>query len=160
VADFPETEVRSLLGEKRTFPADLPARRTVVVAAFLREQQEQVDRWIDALTEAGLPGSPHDMTDSDRAVVIELPVLPSTYRLARRMIDGGMSRSIAIDRVLARTFTTYTDVAAFRKAVAIPTPRVEVLVVTRLGEIIDRASGEPNEFAVTRLSESALASAE
>jgi len=67
-----------------------------------------------------------------------------------------MRRAIKLEPILARTWTTYTDVEAFRKALSIPTPRVEVMIVSRLGEVIDRASGEPSEISVARIASSAL----
>mgnify|MGYP006270500165 CR=1 FL=1 len=152
---FPELEVKSLLGAAATFPTDLPARRTVVVAAFLQDQQSLVDRWIDALVQEGVPGTPLDCDDMD-AVVIELPVLPSRYSVARRFIDGGMARNIAAQDVLARTWTAYTNVDAFRKATGIPTKRVEAMVVNRLGAIIARAHGEPSLLEVDILARAAL----
>ena len=153
---FPDTEVRSLSGLEATFPEDLPATRTVVVAAFLREQQEEVDRWIAALADAGVPDSPLDAGDDPPAVIVELPVLASRYRFMRRFIDGGMTRSIAVDRILARTWTAYTDAVAFRTALDIATPRVEVMVVNRLGEVLDRAHGEPSELGIARVAATAL----
>ena len=157
---FPEVDARSLLGEELGLPADLPARRTVVIAAFLREQQEEVDRWINALEEAGLPHTTLGLDETAQAAVIEIPVLPSRNRMARRLIDGGMSRKIGVKEVLARTWTVYTDVEQFRKTLDIPTPRVEVMVVSRLGEVVDRAHGEPSELTIQRLVASALETVE
>jgi hypothetical protein len=153
---FPNIDVQSLLGERGSFPADLPAKRTIVVAAFLKEQQPQVDRWIEALASAGVPDTPVGLAEQPEALVIELPVLSSRYRMVRRFIDGGMTRGIGIPEILARTWTTYTDVDAFRKSLSIPSPRVEVMVVSRLGEVIDRASGEPSPESVERLAQAAL----
>lgn len=152
---FPEIEVKSLLGESASFPADLPARRTIVVAAFLQDQQALVDRWINALVTEGVPGTPLDADDLD-AVVIELPVLPSRYSMARRFIDGGMARTIAVPEVLARTWTAYTNVDEFRTATGIPTKRVEAMVVTRVGSIVARAHGEPSLLDVDILARAAL----
>jgi hypothetical protein len=152
---FPELEVKSLLGEPASFPADLPARRTIVVAAFVQDQQALVDRWINALVDEGVPGTPLDADDLD-AVVIEMPVLPSRYSMVRRFIDGGMARSIAAPDVLARTWTAYTNVDEFRKATGIPTKRVEAMVVNRVGSIIARAHGEPSLLDVDILARAAL----
>ena len=154
---FPEIDAKSLIGEDLALPSDLPAKRTIVIAAFLQPQQELVDRWIDALVEQGVPETPLGLVPNSEAAVIELPVLPKRYRLVRGWIDGGMKRGIKLEPILARTWTTYADVEKFREALNIPTPRVEVMVVTRLGEVIDRASGEPSEISVARIATSALA---
>lgn len=155
---FPELEARTLLGEPVALPADLPARRTIVIAAFLQPQQALADRWIDALVAVGIPASPLNLAPTAQAALIELPVLPKRYRLVRGLIDGGMRRGIGVESVLARTWTLYTDVEKFRRQLDIPSPRVEVLVTTRLGEVIDRASGEPSELAVNRITAAALES--
>lgn len=152
---FPELEARTLLGEPVGVPADLPAKRTIVVAAFLQPQQELVDRWIDAFVEAGVPATPLGLDPDSPVAVIELPVLPKRYRMIRGFIDGGMARSIKAEEILARTWTLYTDVEKFRKALDIPTPRVEVLLVNRLGVVLDRASGEPSAIAVDRITAAA-----
>jgi hypothetical protein len=154
---FPEIEARTLTGEDRMLPADLPAKQTVVIAAFLQPQQELVDRWIDSLVEQGIPATPLGLEPSSDAALIELPVLPKRYRMIRGWIDGGMKRGIKLEPILARTWTAYTDVEKFREALNIPTPRVEVMVVTRLGEVIDRASGEPSEISVARIAATANA---
>ena len=153
---FPEIEAQTLRGEKVGLPADLPAKRTIVVAAFQQPQQALVDRWIDAFVEEGIPPTPLGLPFDAQAAVIELPVLPSRYRMVRRFIDGGMARSIKVEEILARTWTTYTDVEKFRETLGIPKPHVEVMVVGRLGEVIDRASGEVSLTAVERLTAAAL----
>ena len=154
---FPEVEAKSLLGEDHSLPADLPAKRTIVIAAFLQPQQELVDRWIDALVQQGIPPTPLGLASNSGAALIELPVLPKRYRMIRGWIDGGMKRGIKLEPILARTWTAYTDVEKFREALNIPTPRVEVMVVSRIGEVIDRASGEPSEISVARIAATALA---
>ena len=153
---FPEVEAKSLLGEDRSLPADLPAKRTIVIAAFLQPQQELVDRWIDALVQQGIPPTPLGLASNSGAALIELPVLPKRYRMIRGWIDGGMKRGIKLEPILARTWTAYTDVEKFREALNIPTPRVEVMVVSRIGEVIDRASGEPSEISVARIAATTL----
>ena len=156
---FPEVDARTLLGEPVGVPADLPAKRPVVVAAFLQPQQELVDRWIDAFVEAGIPATPRGLDPDSPAAVIELPVLPKRYRMIRGFIDGGMARSIQAEDILARTWTVYTDVEKFREALDIPTPRVEVMVVSRLGVVHDRATGQPGPITIERLAKTALSDA-
>lgn len=157
---FPDLSARSLLGAQLTLPADLPAKRTVVIIAFKQPQQALVDRWMDALVDVGLPATPLGLDDAAEAALIELPVLPARYRPVRRFIDGGMAKSIKVEAVLARTWTAYTDPDALRKALSIPAPRVEVMVVTKLGEVIERASGEPSDEAVRQIAAAALSKGE
>jgi hypothetical protein len=153
---FPDIKARSLTGREFSLPGELPAMRTVVIAAFQQPQQALVDRWIDALVDEGLPATPLGLEDDSPTAIIELPVLPSRYRFTRRFIDGGMARSIKLEPILARTWTTYSDPEAFREALSIPSPRVTVMVVTKLGEVTERASGEPTDADVKRIATVAL----
>ena len=108
VHSLPHIDGRNLLGEKRRIPADLPADRTFVIAAFLQHQQGAVDRWISALSERGVADSPLDPTFTGKNIVLEFPVLGSKWSFVQRRIDGGMAAHIKIPRVLARTWTFYT----------------------------------------------------
>jgi hypothetical protein len=64
----------------------------------------------------------------------------------RRFIDGGMTASIGDPDVLARTITVYTDVNAFRRALAIPSNEdVWAFVVTRDGSTLAHGHGDPDD---------------
>jgi hypothetical protein len=146
---FPNVTGRSLGGVDIALPHELPATRTLCLVAFRQWHQPCVDRWITAVEAAGVPGSPMDLTSADEACVLEIPVIGTQWRLGRRFIDGGMATSIRIPRVLARTITVYTDVGAFQRALAIPgSDDVQALVVTRQGDILARAAGEPTDEAL------------
>lgn len=144
---FPEVSGRTLQREDVHLPGDLPARRTLVVCAFEREHQGLVDRWIDWAVEAGLaPASPLGATGVLETAVIEVPVISRRWRPGRAFIDGGMAGNIRVPEVLARTITLYTDVDAFCAAAGIgDRTTVHPLVVTPAGEILARASGEPDD---------------
>jgi hypothetical protein len=145
-ARFPEVRGRSLLGLEMTLPRDLPAEITLVVVAFLRGQQEQVDRWIARAVAAGIPPTPRGTTGLMPVAVVEVPVLSTAWRPARRFIDGGMTAGIGDPDVLARTITVYTNVAAFQRSLAIPdSDDVHALVVRRDGVILARGDGDPDD---------------
>ena len=60
------------------------------------------------------------------------------------LIDGGMASSIAQPPILARTITVYGDVGAILRALGVDsTAEVQARVVTRSGEILAAAAGEP-----------------
>lgn len=142
---FPEIDGRSLLGTALRLPAELPAERTLVVVAFQQWHQERVDRWIARAVAAGVPPTSRGAVGRLPRAVVELPVLSSRMRPVRRFIDGGMATTIGDPDILARTITIYTDVDAFRRALAIPSPdEVHAFVVTPDGAILARAAGEPD----------------
>ncbi|HEY5186404.1 MAG TPA: hypothetical protein VIM19_16235 [Actinomycetes bacterium] len=150
---------RTLLGVPLTLPTDFLAERTLAVVAFQRWQQARVDRWIDRAVAAGGPPTTRGVTGPVRVAVVEVPVLSTRWRLARRAIDGGMTAGIGDPDVAARTITVYTDVAAFQKALAIPgSDDVDVLVVTRSGTVLARGRGDPDDTAWAVVSTALLAS--
>jgi hypothetical protein len=127
-------------------PEDFPAELTLAVVAFQRWHQERVDRWIARAVAAGIPSTTRGATGRLAVAVVELPVLATAWRPARRLIDGGMTAGIGDPDVLARTITVYTNVAAFQRALAIPgSDDVHALVVGRDGTILARGSGDPDE---------------
>ena len=143
---FPVVSGRSLLGVEVTLPLGFPAERTLAVVAFQQRHQVVVDRWIARAVAAGVPATIRGATDVLPVAVVELPILSIRWQLARRFIDGGMVAGIGDPDVLARTITLYTDLAAFRRPLAIADGRdVHALVVTRDGTILARARGNPDD---------------
>jgi hypothetical protein len=131
---FPSVEGSSLEGEHFTLPADFKGGLNVVLVAFRREQQDDVDSWTPFLkTVVGSrPG----------VRVYELPTLGRRYRLMRPFIDGGMRRGIPDAAVRATTITLYIDKDPFRESLRLPEEdRIYVLLVDRQGKVYWRAEG-------------------
>lgn len=143
---FPVVRGRSLAGLEMELPGGLPAEVTLVVVAFQRWHQDRVDRWIARAVAAGIPPTIRGSTGIMPVAVLELPVLATAWRPARRFIDGGMTAGIGDPDVLARTITVYTNVAAFQRALTIPDSEdVHALVVRRDGTILARGCGDPED---------------
>jgi len=96
---FPPIDAISLDGRRWHLPSDL-ARTSVVILAFQRWQQTEVDGWIDGLERLACPHP-----------IFEVPTIARSYRWARPFIDGGMRAGIPDRAVRARTLTTYTSVS-------------------------------------------------
>ena len=151
-ARFPDVTGRTLLDAELQLPADLPGVRTLAVIAFRRNHQSTVDRWIERAVAAGIPPTSRGAAGPLPVAVVEIPVLGAQWRVARRVIDGGMSSAIRDPDVLARTITVYTDATRFRRSLGIRGgDEVQALVVDRAGSVLARASGEPDEAAWARL---------
>lgn len=143
-ARFPAVTGRSLLGLEMALPRGFPAELTLAIVAFQRWHQERVDHWIACAVAAGIPPTTRGATGLMPVAVVEVPVLSTAWRPARRFIDGGMTAGIGDPDVLARTITVYTNVAAFQRALAIPgSDDVHALVVRRDGTILARSRGDP-----------------
>ena len=138
LASFPSVEGSNLEGEHFKLPSDFKGELNVVLVAFKREQQGDVDSWMPFLKTMG-------ETRRDLRVY-ELPTLGRRYRLMRPFIDGGMRRGIPDAAVRAATITLYIDKAPFRESLRIPDEdRIYVVLVDQKGRIFWRAAGRFDE---------------
>ena len=141
---FPLVEGSNLEGERFALPADFKGELNVVLVAFKREQQGDVDSWMPFLKSAA-------ETRRDLRTY-ELPVLGRGYRLMRPFIDGGMRRGIPDAAVRAATITLYIDKAPFRESLVLPDEdRIYVLLVDQRGRVQWRTNGRFDERAGAEL---------
>jgi hypothetical protein len=134
VRQFPRVEGSNLEGRRFLLPADFEADLNVVIVAFRREQQADVDSWLPFLAEQKV---------RERGVrVYELPTLNRSYRMVRSFIDGGMARGIPQKATREATITLYIDKSPFKQALAISTEdRIVTMIVSRDGRVLWRADG-------------------
>ena len=144
VRQFPRVEGSNLEGRRFTLPTDFEGDYNVVIVAFRREQQDDVDTWLPFLREVAAPGR--------NVRVYELPTLNKTYRFMRGIIDGGMSRGIPERATREATITLYIDKSPFKKALAIATEdRISTSLVSRDGRIVWRTDGRFTDAAAAGL---------
>ena len=147
---FPQVEGRNLEGRRFVLPTDFEGERNVVMVAFRREQQADVDTWLPQLRElsaqhAGLR-------------VYELPTMSRGYSFMRGFIDGGMKRGIPELATREATITLYIDKEPFQQALAITSDRqITTFVVTRDGRVLWRADGPITSAAAASLREALTA---
>jgi hypothetical protein len=123
-AMFPTLDTTSLDGRRARLPDDLD-RPTIVILAFQRWQQSEVDAWMEELEALGCPYP-----------IFEVPAIRRRYRWARSFIDGGMRAGIPDPRVRARTLTVYTDVGPMLAALGVSsTDHVVVTLVEPSGTL-------------------------
>lgn len=135
---FPVVEGRSLEGRRFRLPGDFEGRYNVVLVAFKREQQSDVDTWTPFL-------KPLAAARSD-VRVYEVPTLGRRYRLMRAVIDGGMRGGIPDRSVRAATITLYIDKLPYRRSLKlVDEDRIYVLLVDRQGKVLWRAEGRFSE---------------
>jgi hypothetical protein len=143
---FPRVAGSNLEGWKFTLPFDLEGKLNVVVIAFKREQQADVDTWMPFL---GKLAAAHP-----ELRVYEIPTLARGYRLMQSFIDGGMRRGIPNAAVRAATITLYIDKAPFKRALRISDEnRIHVLLVDRDGRVHWRAEGTFDPARAAELAE-------
>lgn len=141
---FPRVPGRSLTGRNMTLPDDFEGTLNVVLIAFVREQQADVDTWTPFLRDLAA------RVEGLRSY--ELPTLSRNYRWVRAMIDGGMRGGIPDSAVRAATITLYIDKGPFRQALGIEDERdIQVLVVEPGGRVRGRLAGRFSPEQAARL---------
>jgi hypothetical protein len=141
---FPVIEAETLRGRRLRLPDQLKGERNLLLVAYEREQQADIDTWLTVL---------ETMADSIPAFAYyELPTIGSNFKFMRAVIDGGMKQGIP-DRVQRdRTITLYLDVDWFRKQIGTAAePGIAALLVDREGLIVARWYGRYEEAAGTAL---------
>jgi len=143
---FPRVEGSNLEGRRFVLPADFEGELNLVFVAFKREQQADVDSWLPFVKDRKL---------GERGVrVYELPTLNRSYRLMRRMIDGGMARGIPERATREATITLYIDKGPFKRALQIASEdRIVAVVVNKAGAVLWRVDGAFSELSGARLME-------
>lgn len=145
VRHFPRVEGTNLEGRRFSLPSDFEGEYNIVLVAFRREQQSDVDSWLPFLRERA--------ASDQRVRAYELPTLNRAYRMMRAFIDGGMARGIPERATRAATITLYIDKAPYKRALGIATEdRIVTMLVARDGRVLWRADGRYSADAGSRLS--------
>ena len=144
IGRFPSVEGSNLEGERFNLPSGFKGELNVVLVAFQRDQQADVDTWMPFLKSLG---------ETHPALrVYELPTLGRRYRMMRPFIDGGMRRGIPDRAVREATITLYIDKSPFREALKLgDEDRIYVLLVDREGRVLWRTEGLFNDSSGAEL---------
>jgi hypothetical protein len=131
---FPFIEGKALTGERFIVPDSLAKANNVILVAFLREQQEDIDTWLPRLE--AIEDEHGDIA------VYEFPVLPEMNRVTRWFIYRGMRGGITSERARARTITFHLDKEEFREALQIADEdSIQVFLTDVAGKVLWRDSG-------------------
>lgn len=79
---FPNVTASSLAGTKESIPESCRGKVTLVTVAFLRENQGQLDSWLNPFYER--------FGNDPRFMFYEIPMISSGYKFMKIIIDGGM----------------------------------------------------------------------
>lgn len=141
---FPETEVRSLEGERLVIPRELEGRRNLLAVAFHRQQQRDVDSWAEDFSR--LESINQDL------VAYEVPVISRRWGPLRGFIDCGMTAAIPDASTRAHTLTAYTSVSRVLEGLGLEgTSEIAVVVSDREGRISWMHSGPRTDAAAESL---------
>lgn len=128
----------TLAGDALRIPGDL-GRPTLLVFAYERLQQRDVESWI------------HAVAGSDQLRVLEVPVLSRRWLPGRRAINGGMASQM--DRTTReQTMCVYTNVTAFRRDVlGVTSTEILAALVTPDGTVRWHATGPADNAGAAAL---------
>ncbi len=137
-AHFPSVKASNL--EKRDFnlPGDFEGDRNLLLVAFEREQQKDVDTWLREMKrfEELDPGFHY----------YELPTIQRPNAFTRWFIDTGMRRGIPDRKARERTITLYLDRKPFCDALLITDQKkIYAFLVDREGKVLWRCEGQFDE---------------
>lgn len=131
---FPEVAGRDIDGNDFVVPTDFSGDLNLVLMAFTREHQNDVNTWLPPAREleSSRPGFR----------VYELPTLWEMNWFQRKQLDFWMSAGIKDPLARATTITLYTDLQAMQSALEIPDlDTIQVLLVDRDGQVVWRSEG-------------------
>lgn len=131
---FPVVRGENLQGRTFTLPADFEKERNIVIIAFQREQQYDVDTWTPLMKR--LTAEHTDLA------VYELPTISALNPLFQWYINRGMRAGIPDPGTRHATITLYLDKQPFRQALDLPDEeRIYLLMVTGTGDVVWRTEG-------------------
>jgi len=133
---FPAVSGRNLHGETITFPAAFAQQRcTLVIVAYLQQQQETIDPWLPELTRLA--------KEVDGFDYFELPTIKPVNPVLRWVIYRGMRSGIPSAAARSRTVTLHLDKGPFNETLGVTDENeVRFFLVDDEGRICWRATGE------------------
>ncbi len=108
------------------WPQGLPAERTLLLIAFSRSQQPDVDSWVKGL----------ELKAAQAPAWFEVPIINNPGTIGRWFIDNGMRRGIASAEDRAHVVTIYADKKAMMRQMGLSDEtKIHAVVVDRKGSI-------------------------
>lgn len=143
---FPEVTAESLAGTKVSIPDSARGKVTLVVVAFLRENQSQLDSWLEPFIEK--------FGNRESFTFYEVPMISGGYRIMRFVIDGGMRGGIPEPKH-KHVVTMYGDVDQYIQALRLDRQYGYAFLLDQEGIIRWQERGFSNETTRNALFETA-----
>ncbi len=140
---FPKLTGIDLEGEKRRLPKSFNNKINLVVIAFHRDQQDDVDDWVEEADEI--------MKKYPEVGFYEIPLIYELDPFSRTFINNGMRRGVVDPIARKRTITVYTDREKFLKIMNMKDDRIYLLVVAKNGKIMQRIEGDATNENISSL---------
>jgi hypothetical protein len=104
---FPTVSAATLAGGREVIPDSAFGKVTLVTVAFLRENQGQLDSWLNPFAEA--------FGSREGFMFYEVPMISSGYKFMKFIIDGGMRAGLPKSKH-RHVVTMYGDVESYTSA--------------------------------------------
>lgn len=140
---FPQLIGIDLEGQKRQLPQSFNNKINIVVVAFKREQQKNVNGWIKVADEIILNRSDVNF--------YELPLIYELNPISRSFINNGMRRGVLGEKARKRTITVYTNRQKFFEMMNMKEENIYLLVLDKEGKILHRIEGDATNEAISQL---------
>jgi hypothetical protein len=135
---FPKVEGVNLDNVAQVLPRDFKGRLNLILMAFQRGQQSEVDTWLTELHQMSLGWPDFDY--------YELPVIGPTIAPLRWIIRKGMGSKITEPEKRLRTILIFTAKDPLLKPLAIASEEtIVVLLLDEKGRLLWRSAGAWNE---------------
>lgn len=132
-----------LTGEERPIPQSLEGDLNILIFAFEREQQQNVNTWLPAVK---------DMEQSYESVrFYEIPLIYEMNALMRGWVNNGMRSGIEGQQARERTITVYTERDRFLNMMDMASDTIYTLLVDQDGTILWRIAGDATDQKITAL---------
>ncbi len=140
---FPKITGIDLEGKKQELPAVFKNKLNLVIVAFKREQQSEVDTWIKAV-EPILKENPH-------LSFYEIPLIYELSAFKRMWVNNGMRFGIPDQIARKRTITVYTNRQEFFEITQMKEEKIYALLVDSNGKILWRRQGVADDKKISDL---------
>jgi hypothetical protein len=140
---FPQLVGIDLEGERRELPKTFDKNTNIVVVAFKREQQTNVNGWIKVADEI--------IAQNADIGFYELPLIYELDSVSRSFINNGMRRGIPDVKARKRTITVYTNREDFFKTMQMKEESIYLLVIDQSGKILHRIDGDATSKNIVNL---------
>ena len=135
---FPPVKAANLSGKEMQMPGDFSGEYNLVLIAFERKQQTNVDTWLKPLVK---------LSEAHKGLrYYELPTIDKLNAMTRFFINTGMKSGIPDKAQRDRTITLYIDKKPFKDTLKITSEKtIYALLLDRKGDVVWRAEGDYTE---------------
>ena len=133
---FPKITGIDLDGKRQELPAIFKNKFNLVIIAFKREQQAEVDTWINAIEPI--------LKENSNLSFYEIPLIYELSTFSRMWVNNGMRFGIPDEVARKRTITVYTNREEFFRITKMKKDEIYALLIDSNGKILWKTEGIAN----------------